>query len=391
MGLPSVKFVRSQSEPGSHGRPEAQPESLKELRAFLPEPMFLRALCLERKRAERSRKLFVLMLLDPGTSSQNGNGNSVLNRTISAIFSSTRETDIAGWHKEHSVLGVIFAELGTADKESILGVLRERVTGALRSYLQTEELKQIRISFLCFPEDGNHHDNGLPTRTTLYPDLVQRDEERKVSRVIKRAVDVLGSFMALIILSPILLAIAIAIKRSSPGPILFRQKRIGEHGIPFTFLKFRSMHVVNDSQIHKEYVTRFIAGNAASGTSEEHENAVYKITADPRVTRVGRILRRTSLDEFPQFLNVLRGEMSLVGPRPPIPYEFEAYDVWHRRRLLEVKPGITGLWQVNGRSKLRFDDMVRLDLKYAKACSFWLDLKILLRTPRAVLSGEGAY
>ena len=186
-------------------------------------------------------------------------------------------------------------------------------------------------------------------------------------------------------------AIAVAIKLSSPGPILFRQTRIGQYGVPFTFLKFRSMYAVNDPQIHVEYVKRFITGNGHSSVSGAKDKAVYKITKDPRVTRVGRFLRKASLDEFPQLLNVLRGEMSLVGPRPPIPYELEAYDVWHRRRLLEVKPGITGLWQVNGRSRLRFDDMVRLDLRYAKAWSPWLDLKILLQTPRAVLSGDGAY
>jgi lipopolysaccharide/colanic/teichoic acid biosynthesis glycosyltransferase len=118
---------------------------------------------------------------------------------------------------------------------------------------------------------------------------------------------------------------------------------------------------------------------------------VYKLTGDARVTPVGRFLRKTSLDELPQLFNVLTGEMSLVGPRPPIRYELDAYDIWHRRRLLEAKPGITGLWQVTGRSRLRFDDMVRLDLQYATAWSLWLDLKILLRTARVVVSGAGAY
>ena len=125
--------------------------------------------------------------------------------------------------------------------------------------------------------------------------------------------------------------------------------------------------------------------------AESNGHLPYKITDDPRVTRVGRFLRKTSLDEIPQFLNVLRGEMSLVGPRPPIPYEIEAYDIWHRRRLMEVRPGITGLWQVKGRSKVCFNDMVRLDLEYARRWSVRLDLKILLQTPRAVLFGGGAY
>ena len=196
--------------------------------------------------------------------------------------------------------------------------------------------------------------------------------------------------MALILLSPVLLAIALAIKLSSPGPVLFRQKRIGRYGVHFTCLKFRTMHTGNDPRIHMDYVKRLIRGNVSPGASGTNGN-VYKITTDPRLTSAGRLLRKTSLDELPQFLNVLRGEMSMVGPRPPIPYELEAHDIWHRRRLLDVQPGITGLWQVSGRSRLPFDDMVRLDLKYARAWSLWLDLKILLRTPHAVFSGEGAY
>ena len=143
----------------------------------------------------------------------------------------------------------------------------------------------------------------------------------------------------------------------------------------------------------KEYVTQLIAGQAKRNPSNGNGDGagVYKLTKDPRITRVGTFLRRSSLDELPQLLNVLRGEMSLVGPRPAIPYEVAAYQTWHRRRVLEVKPGITGLWQVNGRCRLKFDEMVRLDLRYAKTWSPWLDMKILLRTPRAVFVGDGAY
>jgi lipopolysaccharide/colanic/teichoic acid biosynthesis glycosyltransferase len=150
------------------------------------------------------------------------------------------------------------------------------------------------------------------------------------------------------------------------------------------------MHVNNNPEVHREYVRKLIAG-----TAEKHANengtGVYKLTRDSRITPVGSFLRRTSLDELPQFLNVLQGKMSLVGPRPPVPYEVEAYDFWHRRRVLEAKPGITGLWQVGGRSRVKFDDMVRLDLQYARTWSPWMDLKILLRTPGAVLLGEGAH
>ncbi|MGB8760935.1 MAG: sugar transferase, partial [Candidatus Sulfotelmatobacter sp.] len=165
----------------------------------------------------------------------------------------------------------------------------------------------------------------------------------------------------------------------------------GQDGGSFVFLKFRSMFVNNDSSVHKEYVQKLIAGKADKHLSDGNGQGVYKLTNDSRITRVGAFLRKTSLDELPQFINVLKGEMSLVGPRPPVPYEVEAYDIWHRRRLLEAKPGITGLWQVSGRSRVTFDDMVRLDLHYARTWSPWTDIKILLRTPAAVMLGEGAH
>ena len=357
--------------------------------AALFEPAFRRAVCLERKRAERSRKLFVLMLLDVSTSTNAGENDDLLARAASAILTAIRETDVAGWHQENRVFGVIFAELGAADAKLILGVLRAKTDALLRSSLHVEELARLRITFHCFPEEWRSDETGAPIEK-LYPDLVQREESRKLPRAIKRAIDILGSSIALVLLSPILLGVALAIKLSSPGPVLFRQTRIGQYGIPFTCLKFRSMYTGNDPRIHIEYVKQFIGGDVKPDTSRTN-GRVYKITDDPRLTRVGKLLRRTSLDELPQFLNVLRGDMSMVGPRPPISYELANYDIWHRRRLLEEKPGITGLWQVSGRSRLPFDDMVRLDLKYATTWSLWLDVKILLQTPHAVFSGEGAY
>ena len=187
------------------------------------------------------------------------------------------------------------------------------------------------------------------------------------------------------------LVIAAAVKLTSKGPILFRQQRVGQYGQKFTFLKFRSMHAANNSAIHQEYVKRLIAGAPGSEQDSSDGQGVYKLKDDPRITKVGRFLRKSSLDEIPQFLNVLAGQMSLVGPRPPIPYEVEVYEIWHKRRLLAVKPGITGLWQVTGRSRTTFDEMVRLDLRYVKSWSLWLDIKILWHTPRAVLTGSGAH
>jgi lipopolysaccharide/colanic/teichoic acid biosynthesis glycosyltransferase len=173
--------------------------------------------------------------------------------------------------------------------------------------------------------------------------------------------------------------------------VLFRQERVGQHGRRFMFMKFRSMYYTNDHTIHKEYVRRLIAGAKDPHAEHGQTREVYKLTNDPRITPFGRFLRKTSIDEIPQFLNVLSGSMSLVGPRPPIPYEFEAYEMWHRQRLVAVKPGITGQWQVGGRSRTTFDEMVRMDLKYCSSWSVWGDLKILSQTPRAVLSGVGAY
>jgi lipopolysaccharide/colanic/teichoic acid biosynthesis glycosyltransferase len=151
------------------------------------------------------------------------------------------------------------------------------------------------------------------------------------------------------------------------------------------------MYVNSDAALHKDYVSRFIAGDAPMKESADGRSSAYKVIDDPRVTPFGRFLRKTSLDELPQLINVLKGEMSLVGPRPPLPYEFDCYDVWHLRRIVEVKPGITGLWQVCGRSRMSFDEMVRLDLRYATHWSLGLDFMILIRTPGVVLSGDGAY
>ena len=203
--------------------------------------------------------------------------------------------------------------------------------------------------------------------------------------------DIAGSGLILALSAPLFLVVAGAVKLSSNGPVLFRQQRVGQYGQRFTFLKFRSMYVNCDHSVHKAFVTEFITSQAEREMSNTNGERIYKLSNDTRVTRIGRFLRKTSLDELPQFLNVFKGEMSLVGPRPPIPYELAAYQTWHRRRVLEVKPGITGLWQVTGRSRVKFDEMVRLDLRYASSWSPWVDAKILMRTPMAVIKGTGAH
>lgn len=203
---------------------------------------------------------------------------------------------------------------------------------------------------------------------------------------LKRVLDVALAGIGLVLVSPMVAAIAALIRLDSPGPAFFRQTRIGLGGVPFRMFKFRTMSVDCDAAAHREYVTRLIrsASEALRGDA-----GLYKLENDARITRVGRYLRRFSLDELPQLLNVLAGDMSLVGPRPPLAYEVELYTAAQRRRLT-VPPGMTGLWQVSGRNETTYEEMVDLDLAYVDRWSFGLDLTILMRTASVVLTGRGA-
>lgn len=206
----------------------------------------------------------------------------------------------------------------------------------------------------------------------------------------KRLLDVAGALLALALLWPLLLLVALMVAASSPGPVIFRQTRLGRGARPFVFFKFRSMASKASDATHRRFATSFVTGEATPGAGNAAGAAPFKLQRDPRVTAVGAFLRRSSLDELPQFFNVLRGDMSLVGPRPPIPYEVEHYQPWHLRRILEARPGITGLWQVEGRSRVTFNEMVRMDLRYIRECSLLGDLKILARTLLVVIRADGA-
>jgi lipopolysaccharide/colanic/teichoic acid biosynthesis glycosyltransferase len=330
------------------------------------------------------------MLLGLGEHSPSADRGKHLRKLLAMLSASTRETDVAGWYKNDCVVGVMFTEIAFEDRGTIVSTMIARLSDILREHLSFEQFNQVGVSFHVFPDDWEHG-GKRPSNPVLYPDLSKQAEGRRVSGALKRAVDILSSTFALMLASPIFVIIALAIKVTSKGPVFFRQQRVGQYGEPFVFLKFRSMEDGNDASIHQEYVKQLISGKAERNRCNGNGEGVFKLTQDPRITRVGAFLRRTSLDELPQFINVLKGEMSLVGPRPPIPYEVEAYDFWHRRRLLEAKPGITGLWQVSGRSRVTFDEMVRLDLRYARSWSPWMDIKIVLRTPLAVVFGEGAH
>jgi lipopolysaccharide/colanic/teichoic acid biosynthesis glycosyltransferase len=350
--------------------------------------VFRNVLMLERRRAERSRRPFILMLVQ--SNAQTGPGERILQQVLSVLVSNTRESDLVGWYRQSVTLGVIFTEISEDKKTVIAEALLQKIASALIEALGKEGASSLAISAHAFPEEWDRNNADWAGDSKLYPDLHVGLGKKHFQLAVKRALDVAGSAAVLLLTLPFLAAIALLIKLTSKGPVLFEQERLGKSGARFKCLKFRTMYTNCDHNIHREYVQQFIAGNAQSAQGSNPEKALYKITQDPRVTPVGRILRKTSLDEFPQFWNVLRGEMSLVGPRPPVPYEFEVYDVWHKRRVLELKPGITGLWQVSGRNRTGFDEMVRLDLRYAQEWSLWLDLKILLATPWAIFSGDCA-
>ena len=287
----------------------------------------------------------------------------------------------AGNAKPELVLGTI-AQLGqilddNVIDEIIFAVPRERlanIEGAFR--LCQEQGAAARVCLDLFNVGGPQLTMGTMDGLPMLSFSSAPTDE--VALLFKRAFDVLTSVAAVLLLSPAFVVTAIAVKLDSPGPVFFRQTRVGRNGRPFRMLKFRSMHV--DAEARLESLR---AQNEASGP-------VFKMKDDPRVTRVGGFIRRTSLDELPQFLNVLSGEMSIVGPRPPVPAEVKQYQRWQRRRL-SVKPGITCTWQVSGRSNISFDQWMKLDLEYIDTWSLWQDVQICFRTVPAVLLSRGAH
>lgn len=384
-----TKYGRTLGPHKTHRRCQPGPVMDKKYN-FYVEEYFKEMLRLERKRTERSRKPFLLLLIEIGKLDRKNEWTDTIRRISEVISSSTREIDIWGWYTYDSVIGIIYTEFDKVGKN----VMKEKIIRNLTDVLGVEKLKKLIISCHIYPETADlENTNETGGDPKLYPDLTQSDKSGMIGLLLKRSIDILGSILGIFVFFPFFLIIPLAIKITSQGPVLFIQKRVGRFGKQFSFLKFRTMYVDNDPAIHQEYIKKFICEQQSyeDGQGGGDENRIFKIRDDPRVTPIGRLLRKSSLDELPQFFNVLKGEMSLVGPRPPIPYELEDYDIWHRRRLLECKPGITGLWQVRGRSRTTFDEMVRLDLEYISNRSLWFDIKILMQTPWAVLTCEGSH
>jgi lipopolysaccharide/colanic/teichoic acid biosynthesis glycosyltransferase len=346
--------------------------------------VFREALDRERRRAERFLESFVLVLVRCDQPPSEISQMSMWEPVIDALSQVQRSTDVLGWLHRGRTLGLIVPEIGAADL-SFTGDVESRVESAFDA---VDPDVRGRLSVRLYRHSATAPETANPTQAAEIPALLH-SPERARRAAFKRGLDLVGSAVLLILLAPLLAIIAAAIKTRSRGPVLFTQVRVGQFGRPFTMLKFRTMQVENDASIHQAFVSQFIKAGTPQG-GDGSAGVPFKLARDPRVTSIGRFLRTTSLDELPQLWNVFRGDMSLVGPRPPLQYEVEEYRPWHYRRVLEAKPGMTGLWQVTGRSRTTFDDMVRLDLRYAKEASVWSDIKILLATPRAVVSGKGA-
>ena len=350
-----------------------------EWRGVLSQKLFIEALVRERKRADRFEEAFALVLI---SLDRRKAPNARWEHFIEKLAETTLEADLIGWFEHGTVLGLL-RSLGDAGPSESMATVTASIQQEMLRWLALDNMDWCSMRLEIY----SPHSDAIPP--VLFEGGGYRRQRQQIARdAAKRALDIAGSTALLIAFSPVFLFISALVKLTSAGPVFYRQQRIGEDGRPFLMLKFRTMHVNADHRIHQQYVENFIQSGSSSAA---RQNVVFKIVDDPRVTPLGHFLRRSSLDEFPQFWNVLTGEMSLVGPRPPLPYEVARYKGWHRRRLLEAKPGITGPWQVNGRSRTTFDEMVRMDLRYAKNCSVWTDVKILLATPRAVISGKGAH
>lgn len=357
-------------------------------RTIFDEEVFKHTITKERKRAERSGLVMGLLLIGIEDSPLENRGAQFA-LIADALSDIKADVDIVGWFERQSIMGLILPEIEAA----ALATTCERVETAFQKSIAQQcdgELAQrLSVRLRVYPEPWKMEDAEHQQMNSLFfPELFANKRAITHFQSLKRGVDILLSLVLLIILAPLLLIIAGLIKLSSPGPVIFRQVRVGQMLKPFMMCKFRTMYANADHGVHHHYVSWFITSSDKG--QEQDQNAFFKLKNDTRITPLGHFLRRTSLDELPQLWNVLIGEMSLVGPRPPLWYELQQYKPWHRRRVLEAKPGITGLWQVVGRSRTTFDEMVRLDLQYARTMSLWGDIKILLATPVAVITGKGA-
>lgn len=356
--------------------------------SLLDEVVFRETLVRERKRSERSGRSMMLLLvrLEGGSLEHRVTDLEFVVNAMSAIKT---DMDSIGWFDTERTIGLVVPEVGSTDSLGICDRFEAEFNHALSRRCNGDPPRGLALEGRVYPKQEQTDDDVAALMDPfLYPELSMDRKVKASFHILKRGMDIVLSCLFLLLLSPLFLILAVLVKGSSRGPVIFRQVRVGHLMKPFTMYKFRTMDATADHRVHHDYVSWFIANS--DKCQDQRRDAVFKLTEDNRVTRIGQVLRRTSLDELPQLWNVLRGDMSIVGPRPALPYEVRQYQPWHRYRVLKAKPGITGLWQVVGRSRTTFDEMVRLDLRYARTMSLWGDIKILLATPAAVITGKGA-
>jgi lipopolysaccharide/colanic/teichoic acid biosynthesis glycosyltransferase len=351
------------------------------------ERLFKSVIHREHRRAERANESLVVALIN----ADGDLSSSIWDDVIEGLGAAKRDTDYLGWYRTNETLGLILTDV-TIPPQELAQTLDARLQRAMARRVRLDVFARLTVTFHVDPDSaplGTSAAQAYPVSPLPAPTRTPA-KSAVVYSAIKRAIDIVGSATLLLCMAPFLLLVGALVKLMSPGPVFFRQVRVGQMKKPFTMFKFRTMHVNADSAVHQQFYSEFIKSSKSKKSAAGDEAAPFKIANDSRVTSIGAILRKTSVDELPQLWNVLTGDMSLVGPRPPLPYELEQYERWHCRRVMDAKPGLTGLWQVEGRSRTSFDEMVRLDLRYARTCSLVTDLKILLATPGAVFAGKGA-
>lgn len=343
----------------------------------LPRLEFARQVDIEKRRTDRSKSPLSLVIFYVDSSRKKMKKS--VDRLLTTLQINKRETDVLGYLGTNRI-ALLLAETDASGAEGFIRSIASRIGESPYTAASGTYPAEVFDNLLA----------GRPAVTEASPfSSHEAVQHGPWSRAMKRGLDVVGALGLIAVASPVMLLAALAVRMSSSGPVIFKQTRLGRRGVPFTFYKLRSMVVNNDDRAHREYVQNLIQGKHDAVNQGDSDRPLYKIQDDSRVTPVGRFIRRSSIDELPQLFNVLKGEMSLVGPRPPIPYETEKYESWHLRRILDVNPGITGLWQVEGRNHVTFDEMVRLDLRYARDWSISLDMKILFKTVFAVLRFDG--
>jgi lipopolysaccharide/colanic/teichoic acid biosynthesis glycosyltransferase len=344
----------------------------------LPTGEFEAGLHRETRRAERSKTPLSLLLYSVDASAADEPLH--FERLLAVLQCSKRETDMLG-HVGSDTLAVLCPDTDGEGTKAFMLKLQPLISGL-----------PITATAATYPDHlFQSLEKGTSTHAAFEPFIVAPTVSEPVGNYTgKRLFDIVSALFVLCLIALPMLVVALLVKLTSRGPVIFKQTRLGKSGIPFTFYKFRSMVANVDDRIHREYMASLIRSGHGNDPTTDSREVVYKMKADPRITRIGKFIRMTSIDELPQLFNVLRGEMSMVGPRPPIPYEAAHYEPWHLRRILAAKPGITGLWQVEGRSRVTFSEMVRMDLRYIRQCTFRLDLKIMFKTISVVLRGDGA-